>query len=104
MERVQHGEEEDARRADRGRDVAEDVDLGSPRPLRPVAQAEGDAAGLEGGPHRPADVDVPAAAAARALVPEGGDAALQLGDHPMHGGQVLRRTGRQRAVELGERP
>ena len=66
VERVQHREEEDAGARDRGRDVAEHVDLGAPRPLRPVAEVQRHAARLERGPHRPAHVDVAAAGAARA--------------------------------------
>ena len=50
-------EEEDAGRRDRGRDVAEHVDLGPARALRPVAQPQRHAAGLQRGAHRAPHVD-----------------------------------------------
>ena len=40
----------------------------------------------------------------RELVALGGQAALELGDDPVHGGEVLDRPGGQRAVELVQRP
>ena len=57
VEGVEDREEEDAGRGDRGGDVAEDVDLRPPRPLRPVAQPQRHAAGLQRGAHRPPHVD-----------------------------------------------
>ena len=104
VQRVQDREEEDAGAADRGRDVAEHVDLRPPRALRPVAQAQRHAAGLQRGAHRAADVHRPAAAAAALLVAEGRDPALELGDGAVDAGQVLGGAGRQGPVELGQRP
>ena len=63
------------RRGDRGRDVAEHVDLGPPRALRPVAEAQRHAAGLERGAHRAAHVDDAARARARAARGRGSRAA-----------------------------
>ena len=101
---VQDGEEEDAGRGDRGGDVAEDVDLRPARALRPVAQVERHAAGLQRGPHRPPHVDRLRLAAAALLVAERRQAPLHLRDGAVHGGQVLGRVGRQRPVQLGQRP
>ncbi len=103
MQRVQDAQEEDAGRGDRGGDVAEDVDLGAPRALGAVAQAQRHPARLERGPHRPPHVDRAALAAAPLLVAERRQPALQLGDRAVHRGEVLGRAGRQRAVELGQR-
>ena len=44
------------------------------------------------------------ALAAARLVALGGEAALELGDDAVDGGEVLQRPGGQRAVELGQRP
>ena len=104
VEGVEDGEEEDAGAADGGRDVAEDVDLGAPRALRPVAQAQRHAARLERGAHRSAHVDDPPPAPPALLMAERRDPALQLGDCAVDRGQVLRRAGRQRPVELRQRP
>ena len=104
MQRVQHGEEEDARRGDRGRDVAEHVDLGAARALRPVAQPQRHAAGLERGAHRAPHVDRRARGAPALLVAERREAPLQLRDRAVHRGEVLGRAGRQCPIELGERP
>ena len=41
--------------------------------------------------------------AALELMALGGEAALELGDDPVHGGEILDRPGRQRAIELGQR-
>ena len=99
---MEDGEEEDAGRGDRGGDVAEDVDLRPPRPLRPVAEAQRHAAGLQRGPHRPPHVDVAALFPAPLLVAEGRQPALHLRDGAVDGGEVLGRAGRQRPVELGQ--
>ena len=103
VEGVEDGEEEDAGRGDRGRDVAEDVDLRPARPLRPVVQVHRHAAGLQRGPHRPPHVDHLALLAPPLLVAERRQPALHLGDGAVDGGEVLGRAGRQGAVELGQR-
>ena len=101
---MQDGEEEDAGRGDRGRDVAEDVDLRPPRALRPVAQVHRHAAGLQRGAHRAPHVDRPALAPPALLVAERRQPPLHLRDGAVHGGEVLGRAGRQGPVQLGQRP
>ena len=91
-------------RGDRGRDVAEDVDLGPARALRPVTQPQRHAAGLERGAHRPSHVDDRRPPPAALFVAEGGEPALQLRDRAVDRGQVLRWARGQRPVELRERP
>ncbi len=103
MQRVEDREEEDAGRRDRGRDVAEDVDLRPAWPLRPVAEAQRDPAGLERRAHRSPDVDRAALAPSALLVAEGRQAPLHLRDRPVDGREVLGRARRQRPVELGQR-
>ena len=101
---VQDGEEEDRGARDARRDVAEDVELGAARALGPELEHHGHATGLERRAHRAADVHVRVGAAPARLVPACGEAALELHDHPVDRGEVLQRAGRQRAVELVQRP
>ena len=98
MERVQHRQEEDARAGHRGGDVAEHVDLGPARALRPVAQAQRHAAGLERSPHRAAHVHDLAAPPPARLVAPGREPALQLGDDAVDLREVLERAAGQGAV------
>ena len=62
------------------------------------------AAVLERRAHRLAHVDVRAALAPARLLALRLEPALELRDHAMHGREVLQRAGRQRAVELVQRP
>ena len=89
---VQDGEEEDARARDRRRHVAQHVDLRPPRADRLVLQDDRHAAGLQRGAHRPAHVDVRVALAAAALLALRLQAALELRDDAVHGGEVLQRA------------
>src|SRR6185436_863060 len=66
-------------------------------------QHDGDAARLQGGAHRPPYVDVRVGAAPSRLVALRGEPALELHHDAVHGGEVLQRPGRERAVELVER-
>ena len=104
VQRVQDGEEEHRRAGDARGHVAQDVELGAPRALRTVLEHRGHAARLQRGAQRAADVDVRVRAAPARLAPLRGEAALELGDHPVHGGEVLQRPRGQRAVELVQRP
>ena len=88
----------------RRRDVAEHVELGAARALGLVLQDDGDAAGLQRGAHRAADVDVRVAGVAARLVALGGEPALELHDDAVDRGEVLGGAGRERAVELVQRP
>ena len=105
MQRVEHAQEEDATRdvTDR-RDVAEHVELGPARALGLVLEDDRHAAGLQRGAHRPPHVDVGVALVAARAVALGGEPALELHDDAVDGGEVLRGAGRQRAVELVQRP
>ncbi len=103
VEGVEDGEEEDARRGDRGGDVAEDVDLGTARALRFVAQVHRHAAGLQRGAHRPPHVDRPPLFHPALLVAERRQPPLHLRDGAVDGGEVLGRAGGEGAVELGQR-
>src|SRR5205085_9955857 len=89
---------------DAGRDVAQHEDLGPPRPPRAVLEPDRHTARLERRPHRPPHVDMRVALAAPQLVALRGEAALELGDHPVDGREVLDRSTGQRPVELAERP
>jgi len=69
-----------------------------------VLEPERHATGLERRPHRAADVHRRSAPPPSLLVPQRGEASLQLGDRPVDGGQVLGGAGRERAIQLGKRP
>ena len=77
--------------------------LGAAGAAGAVLEHDRHAPGLQRGAHRAADVDVRVAPAPARLVGLGGEAALELGDDPVDGGEVLQRAGGQCAVELGER-
>ena len=88
----------------RRRHVAEHVELGAARALGLVLQHDRDAAGLERGAHRAADVDVRVAVVAAGVLALRGQPALELHHDAVDGGEVLGRAARQRAVELVQRP
>ena len=84
-------------------DVAEHEDLGPARALGAVLQRDRHPAGLQRRAHRAPHVDVGVALATPQLMALGGQPALELGDDPVHGGEVLDRAARQRPVELVQR-
>ena len=105
VQRVQDREEEHRRAGDARGHVAEHVELRPPR-----AAAAGTAASTGTPPvwsearivRRTSTCGVRAPPAR--LVPLRREPALELRDDAVHGGEVLQRPGRQRAVELVERP